>query len=347
MASEEGGEGFGLVGLATELIHLVALSGWLRFEDVCALALSCKRMNTVFVDDEYGRNIHHALLGVMKNVRTKRWVSAMYAVRRKWFVGGEEEEESVWRKVAEVVVGDGKIDVSAVEDLKGWENVILVTLSLPGVTGCLEVWDYMHHTLLFKISLLHIGATVGSERVVDWVMERGGDLLEVRNGWGQTPLWRACVTGHLGVAKKLVESGADVMVKDDNLESVLHAACQSGDVDVARYLLGLGVLDVEGRDEMGWTPLGSSCLLGHLDVVKLLVEEGEVDVNEYDEDGWTPLFWACREGKEDVVRYLLTAGADVGITDGDGDTPMDVAKMTKQNGVVRLLELWGARTTWE
>ena len=31
----------------------------------------------------------------MENVRTKRWVSAMYAVRKKWFVNeeGEEEEE--------------------------------------------------------------------------------------------------------------------------------------------------------------------------------------------------------------------------------------------------------------
>merc|ERR1711991_943411 len=112
----------GLVGMATEVLHKVALSGWLEFVDV-----------------DYGRDIHYALNGVMYNVRGKRWRSARFAVRRKWFVEGVEEE-SVWREVASVVVGAWKIELENEEELGGWEDVMLATLSLPRASGWEEVW---------------------------------------------------------------------------------------------------------------------------------------------------------------------------------------------------------------
>ena len=44
MASMEGGKGAGLVGLSPELSCMVALGGDLGFEDVKALAQTCRRM---------------------------------------------------------------------------------------------------------------------------------------------------------------------------------------------------------------------------------------------------------------------------------------------------------------
>ena len=72
----EGERRVGLAGLATELIHNVALSGWLEPGDVAALAQTCRRMAEVLVWDEYGANIHHALLGVTENVKGQRWKAA-------------------------------------------------------------------------------------------------------------------------------------------------------------------------------------------------------------------------------------------------------------------------------
>ncbi len=86
--SSEHEQGVGLVEMAPELVHKVALSGWLTFEDVTALSQTCRRMKNIFVDDAYGRDIHYALKGVLENVRAKRWRSARFAVRRKWFVAG-------------------------------------------------------------------------------------------------------------------------------------------------------------------------------------------------------------------------------------------------------------------
>merc|ERR1711991_690021 len=115
--------------MATEVVHKVALEGWLEFEDVEALSQTCCRMKSIFVDDDYGRDIHYALKGVVENVREKRWRAARFAVRRRWFVGRREKEKRVWRGLAKVVVEKGKIELANEEELVGWENVMLAALS--------------------------------------------------------------------------------------------------------------------------------------------------------------------------------------------------------------------------
>ena len=195
--------------LAPELVHMVALTGHLTFNDIAALSQTCRRMKTIFVDDDYGRDIHYALKGVMENVRAKRWASARYALNRRWFVDGWENEESVWRMIADVVVlGSWRcVRLDDEEDVVGWENVMLAALSLPKASGCLEKWRVLRGGKKDVLTLLHVAAQVGSERVVDWVVERGGDL-EVKNKVGGTPLSLASSMGHLGVVRKLVEGGA-------------------------------------------------------------------------------------------------------------------------------------------
>ena len=42
--------------------------------------------------NDYGRDIHYALKGVVENVGGKRWRAARSAVKRKWFAEREEED---------------------------------------------------------------------------------------------------------------------------------------------------------------------------------------------------------------------------------------------------------------
>lgn len=48
-------------------------------------------------------------------------------------------------------------------------------------------------------------------------------------------------TGHLEVLKLLVARGADVMCKDKKGYTLLHTAAASGQIEVVRHLLRLGV----------------------------------------------------------------------------------------------------------
>ena len=301
------GEERGLVGLATELVHRVALSGWLEPRDVAALAQTCRRMADVLVWDGYGRDLHRALVGVMENVWEKRWRAARYAVRRRWFVGDGRE---VWRRVAEVVDQDAEVELvlAGEEEVGGWESVLLAALALPGASGCSHVW-YLPTYRGSKTSLLLVAATVGSEKIADWVLERGGCDLEEDDFWGRTPFLLASTNGHLGVIERVVEKGANVGARDQSESSALLLASGNGHAEVVKFLLSLKCFHVEEQNSDCYTPLAQACSNGHLDVVKLLVEEGGADLDVEGEDEEGPPWEACRNGHVTIVEYLLRMGA--------------------------------------
>ena len=314
----------------------------------------------------------------------------MYAVKRRWFGGGEGGEEGVWRGVAEGAVEAGERgwmrsrlgDDEDGKELEGWENVVLKALTLCGASGWTELWVLSPRSSArdggvergLEMSLLHAAACVGSERVVEWVLENSGERDVVFHSRHfsphLSPLQVACWAGHLGVVRRLVEKGANVEEETLKGENLLFLASGRGHVEIVRYLLSeMLECGVELDDENGVTPLGAACAAGHLDVVRVLVEEGRADMDVKGRKGkQSPLYlacegwsWevvkylvdsgvgvegggrqrgfevACREGCVDVVRVLLGEGVDVEGVDACGYTPLCAAVEFDRPGVVRVL----------
>ena len=314
-------EGVGLVELAPELIHKIALSGWLTYDDVLALAETCRRMEDILVHDNYGQDIHLAMLGVIYNARNMWWTSARYAMRRKWFAEGEDEA-SLWRLLARLAVAfDSVRIVEYDDDFKSWEKLLLEALSLPEATGWEEMWSYRDTRGEEGTRLFHVAVMLGSEKVVDWVMERGGDL-EGRDSNGNTPLWNACAYGRLWMVKKLVECGADLTAKGGFYRSVLGAACGEGHVDIVEYLLDLEVFDLveEGAGDDDMDPvsaLNAAIMSEEVEVVELLIKRG-VDLYVEEWNGFGPLGSACAGRCPAIVRLLIDAGVGSGVAKNNG-----------------------------
>jgi ankyrin repeat protein len=73
-----------------------------------------------------------------------------------------------------------------------------------------------------------------------------------------------------------------------------------------------------------------------------------VNVNHVNRFGWTALIEAVILGDgglrhTEIVRLLLAHGADAGIADRDGVTPLAHARQRGYAGIVRLLEQAGVR----
>lgn len=68
-----------------------------------------------------------------------------------------------------------------------------------------------------------------------------GRCSQVSVFWGPLALTAVFRTGHLEVLKLLVARGADVMCKDKKGYTLLHTAAASGQIEVVRHLLRLGV----------------------------------------------------------------------------------------------------------
>jgi ankyrin repeat protein len=83
----------------------------------------------------------------------------------------------------------------------------------------------------------------------------------------------------------------------------LLSAVWQGDALLVSMRLGLGEVDVNGRDYQGRTPLHIAAMRGHKQIVEVLLARG-ADPALCDNDGWTPLHWAMSGGYAEVVKLL-------------------------------------------
>ncbi|MEC7232073.1 MAG: ankyrin repeat domain-containing protein, partial [Planctomycetota bacterium] len=140
---------------------------------------------------------------------------------------------------------------------------------------------------------------------------------------------RAEVQGrHLAIAEVLAEEGG-AKATDRKGRTALHLAAKMGYTAVADVLLKQEGVEVNARDNRGWTPLHWSaargCGLGgfrafsfgaadYRGVVELLATHGG-DVTAEDDEGWTPIHRAAVPGEDEdgnpvepdigILNYLL------------------------------------------
>ncbi|MDP6736975.1 MAG: ankyrin repeat domain-containing protein, partial [Nitrospinaceae bacterium] len=122
----------------------------------------------------------------------------------------------------------------------------------------------------------------------------------------------------------------------------IHFATAEGNIKAVTRHLANGV-DVNVKNDFGFTPLLKAAQFGRREVAELLIAKG-ADVSVKDKFGRTPLHCAADEGQMEVAELLIAAGADVNGKDNGGRTPLDFTVMTKQNEIADLLRKHGGKT---
>jgi len=108
--------------------------------------------------------------------------------------------------------------------------------------------------------------------------------------------------------KKLILSGADMNIQDDNGNTALIKALDSDYVDIAKLLIAAGTADVNIQNKTGNTALIWAAIKGYKEIVKLLIKSG-ADVNIKNNFGDTALIWARRNRYTNIVALLIASGA--------------------------------------
>jgi ankyrin repeat protein len=63
---------------------------------------------------------------------------------------------------------------------------------------------------------------------------------------------------------------------------------------------------------------------GDLDKIKKLLNFG-IDINTRDQGGYTMLHWATQESHLDLIKFLISAGSNIYLKDEEGFTPLYIA----------------------
>ena len=109
----------------------------------------------------------------------------------------------------------------------------------------------------------------------------------------------------------------------------LFLATRYGRVEEAEGILrDTAHLNVNWKDEHGWTSLIWGCVLGHDSIVAILLAYPGIDVSQKTNDGFTPFMYACGNGKTPCVRlFLKDSRVKVNEPGKDGSTPLKEAAL--------------------
>ena len=167
--------------------------------------------------------------------------------------------------------------------------------------------SYKPHMNLFEASaagdLQRLRALLGE----DPDLQRDSANSFARDGF--TPLGLASFFGHGGGVKYLLSRGAEANLASRNRMQVmpLHSAVAGCHAGIARTLLEHGA-DVNAAQQDGFVPLHGAAQNGQPDMIELLLEYG-ADVNAKNAEGLTALAIAVQEGHAGAAELLRQHGA--------------------------------------
>ncbi|KAL7785260.1 hypothetical protein V8C37DRAFT_419985 [Trichoderma ceciliae] len=201
-------------------------------------------------------------------------------------------------------------------------------------TTCIDLKDNYGQTPLW------LAAANGHKIAVELLLGTGQVEVDIKDKYGRTPLSRAAANGHKGVVELLLGTGqVEVHSQDGDGNTPLSGAAENGHEVVVKLLLATGQVEIDSKDKLQHrTPLSLAAANGHKTVVELLLSTSQVEIDSKDEDGQTPLSWAATNGHKTVVELLLSTGqVEVDLKDKYGQTPLFWAAAYGHKAVVELL----------
>lgn len=183
-------------------------------------------------------------------------------------------------------------------------------------------------------------AEAGDADAVAVALRAGADI-ETRDSHARTALLVAATYDHVEVAEVLVAMGADPDALDDRHDTPWLVTGVTGSVRMLETLLPANP-DFTIRNRFGGLSPIPASELGHVEYVRRVVRT-PVDLDHVNDLGWTAMLEAVILGDggadhQEIVRILLAAGADPGIGDRDGVTPLQHAERSGYDEIVEILQ---------
>ncbi|KAJ7399173.1 hypothetical protein BTVI_117552 [Pitangus sulphuratus] len=188
---------------------------------------------------------------------------------------------------------------------------------------------------------VHYAAFHGRLGCLQLLVRWGACINDVDNN-GNLPAHLAAVEGHLHCFKFLVGKMASVThtlkARNDQGETPRDLAERFYKDNILQYIDGM---EKEGEhpeaQEVLAFPAHDAAFKGDLLVLRRLVRSGVININERDDKGYTLMHKAAEQGHIHCLQWLIERGADCDITNDAGETPKDVAKRCAHLAAVQLL----------
>lgn len=146
---------------------------------------------------------------------------------------------------------------------------------------------------------------------------------------------KSAETGNRNAVLLFLGSGVDIDTRDERGWTPLMVSTFNGREEIATLLIRSGA-NVHAKDDAGYGPIHWAAFNGFSEVVHLLIEKN-ADANAQSNYGLTPLLQAASRGHLKVVEQLIAGGANVNIASNEGWVPLHKAAANGHAEIVQLL----------
>lgn len=188
---------------------------------------------------------------------------------------------------------------------------------------------------------LHWCAKLGTVDVCDELIRLDCDL-NAFNKNCETSAHCAAFYWNLSLLENLINRGINVSIQDSNGRTILHSLCKNStdkiQIDFLKMrnliqeLIDKRGLDINLKDNLGFTPIMYACEYGNCDLLEILLNFNG-DINVVNNEGVTCMLLAIVNGSKNVVEFLLKHNFDLTTS----STYLTDAAYLNEFGIVKLL----------
>jgi uncharacterized protein len=193
---------------------------------------------------------------------------------------------------------------------------------------------------------LHAAAHKGDLAQIEKLVAAKADL-NARDGYGRTPIHVAAFARQREAIRALAKAGANLNLLENDRYDGITIASVADDEETLRTLIALGASARLTTSRYDGTALIAAAHLGHDGVVKQLIAAG-APLDHVNNLHWTAVIESIVLGNggprhQETLRALTAAGANLQLTDRQGNTPLQLARSRGYKEMVLMLEKANAR----
>ena len=241
-------------------------------------------------------------------------------------------------------------------DLESENNILLSALNLEKYKALHAMSDFAKtKQITFRFPPNYfIGAMINNQPDLATAVLPLTDaqILNIPNNFGTLPLVQAAFLNSPKLMDALIQNGANMELRDENLRTPLLAYLheiyiaqiegnfprgrEAQIAEAAKYFLKKGA-DINAQDDNGENIIFYAVRGNNRPLIEILTQEYKQNLNTRNNQGETPLFIAA-QNTPDLVPFLLAKGASPKVMDKNGRTPAIAAAEMGNMDTYDLLE---------